>query len=125
VWLDYGDSLVVHRDNFQVIPHKAGTGYAVRLIRTTFLESEVFEGDYLNAPSTETEIRVYDGMHLTDMVRMCRDNGLTFEASGNDWASNPDGSQIVDYREGRREEVTFHFVDVPERLQLAVIDAVG
>ena len=118
-----GSTLPMHKDNFT----RVFTGYTVKLIRTTFLDSEVWEGDYLNAPSTETDIREYEDMHALDMVRLCREYGLSFEATGHaDWASNPDGSQIVDYREGKREEVTFHFgEDVPERLQLAVMAKVG
>lgn len=99
-------------------------GFTMRVIRTTFLEEEIYEGEYMSAPSTETTIREYEDMHAWDMVKTCRDYGLTFDGSG--WASNPDGSVVSNYVTGEREEITFHFGDdVPERLREAVESVVN
>lgn len=96
--------------------------------RTTFLESEIYEGDYHGAPSTVTREIVYGDtfpFHAIDMFQVCREWGLTFEATGSDRAANPDGSVIVNHDIGLREEVTFCFGDdVPERIQRAVMAAV-
>lgn len=37
-----------------------------------------------------------------------KERGLSFDATGNDWCADPDGSQVIDYVKGERAEVTGH-----------------
>lgn len=100
----------------------------VTIWRTTYLESEIVDGDYHGAPGTVAEDTVYGEnypVHAIDMYHLCREWGLYFSATGSDWAANPDGSVTTNYQTGEREVVTFHFGDdVPARIQDAVRRAV-
>jgi hypothetical protein len=74
---------------------------AVLVSRRRFTEDHVHDGD-IDAPY-DTEIVCPDSWDET--VRTFRDNGLSFEGEV-DNAYHPDGSTVVDYRTGEREEVS-------------------
>lgn len=100
----------------------AGT---VRIIRVSFLESDIYDGSiprecYENAVEEE-----YSCDHWTDAVNRLQCEGLSFDATGADWAANPDGSTIVDYATGRREEVTGHLIGFSRYAEERITDAVG
>lgn len=99
--------------------------YRVNVYRTYFLESEICDGDYYNAPSTYTHEDHFIG-HASDLACWIAQEGLTFAASGGDWASDPDGSRTTNYATGQRVAVSAHFVEgFPERLANAIRESVG
>lgn len=93
----------------------------VTIHRSYFTEEEVWEGD---APRT-VETEVHDGLTAREAADMLTREGLTFAATGNDWAADPDGSRIVNYGTGLREETSGHLSDFPDRVAAAIADAVG
>lgn len=97
----------------------------VRVTRVRFREDEVFEGSiprecYENAHEEDFEVD-----DLDEAVRVFEREGVTFAATGNDWAASPDGSRIVDYGEGVREETTARLRDFSESDTRAIIERVG
>ncbi len=102
----------------------------VRLWRTRFFEADVWEGDYPRDdtrsedfdfdPQTETEEEIIDGA-----VRVLQREGLTFEASGSDWAAHPDGTQIIDYGTAQREEVSGHLIGFTPAQVATIVERVG
>jgi hypothetical protein len=97
----------------------------VRIITVTFLEDEVYDGgipqaSYDNATTADFEVDTVE-----EAARVISNAGLTFAATNNEWAAYPDGSQIVDYATGRREEVTAHLDDFTDADIDAIIEAVG
>jgi len=62
---------------------------------------------------------------VSDLVAAVRRDYVTFDATGSDWATDPDGSQIIDYATGERETVSWHFDTIkPELLARVIIPAV-
>jgi len=103
----------------------SGSIGTVRITRVQFFEADVYDGSipqecYENAVEDEFQCDCVD-----DAVRHIQSEGLTFEATGSDWAANPDGSVIVDYATGRREEVTAHLSLFSPYHEAAIIEAVG
>jgi hypothetical protein len=102
----------------------------VRITRVLFLEEDVWEGDFPRDdvrsedfdfdPQTETEEEILDGA-----VRVFEREGLTFSATGNDWAANPDGTVIVNYATAQREEVTGHLIGFTAEQTATIIERVG
>lgn len=70
-----------------------------------------------------THTSVHDELTAREAVDLIRREGLTFE--GSDWAYHPDGSQIIDYAEGLREETTAHLSDFHPRVINAIITTIG
>jgi len=97
----------------------------VRIIRVTFLESDVYEGSIPASAYEDAVEEEYVCDHWMDAVNRLQCEGLTFSATGNDWAANPDGSVIVDYATGRREEVTAHLSTFSAYHEAEIIEAVG
>lgn len=93
-------------------------GFTVKVYRTYFLEDEVYEGDYMNAPNTYTQEDEYPNSHAVDVVRLCTEYGLTF---GDSWAYQMDGSQIVNYATGERVEISLH---LPDDLNARIANAI-
>jgi hypothetical protein len=102
----------------------------VRIFRTRFLEQDVWEGDFPRDdtrsedfdfdPMTETEEEIIDGA-----VRVFQREGLTFTATGADWAANPDGTTIIDYGAGQREETSGHLIGFTTYQVATIIERVG
>lgn len=91
----------------------------VTIYRTRFREEDIFEGDF---PRDDTCEEIYEG-NAVEMARVIRNEGLTFEHSR--WAYQIDGTRIVDYGEGIREEVSAHLSDdLNPRLAAAIRAAV-
>ena len=80
----------------------------IRIVKVRFFPEDVYEGGI--------DIACYDGAWIEeiecesveDAVHAIESYGLTFAATGNYWAADPDGSRITDYRTGKREEVSAH-----------------
>lgn len=96
----------------------------VRLYRTRFLEEDVWEGDY---PRDDVRTEDYDCTDepVEEAVRAITREGLSFAATGTDWAAHPDGTQIIDYGTGQREEVTAHLYGFSEADTATIIERVG
>jgi hypothetical protein len=73
--------------------------------RTYFLEEDVWEGDF---PRDNVRTETFECDDVDDAVRIINREGLTFGASGSDWAANPDGTRITNYTTAERVEETAH-----------------
>lgn len=72
--------------------------------------------DYARGPEGKAEF-------VADLIQAFESEGVTFSATGNDWAALPDGSYTVDYREGIQREVSMHFsVKTPAWVIRAVME---
>ena len=89
--------------------------------RTYFLESEIHDGDI---PRDDTWTDEYD-VGASEAARILEFAGLSFAATGNTWAGQPDGADIVDYSTGRMVEVSGHLSGFPARVEAAIMARVG
>ena len=82
--------------------------------------------EYVDPPRDDAHTRttVYDDLSARDAVRIIRRHGLTFEATGNDWAANPDGAYISDYATGERTETSAHLSGFPDRVLSAIMTVI-
>jgi hypothetical protein len=97
----------------------------VTLITVSFLEDEIFEGSLPHECHETARVEDFEADDIEEAVRIIQRAGLTFEATGNVWAGNPDGSTIVDYATARREEVTAHLKRFTPAQVDAIIEQVG
>jgi len=97
----------------------------VRITTVTFLEDEVFEGSLPREAYENAGVEDFEVDDLEEAVRVITYCGLTFSATGNDWAANPDGSTITNYATGEREEVTAHLNGFNPFDVEAIIEQVG
>jgi hypothetical protein len=97
----------------------------VRIWRTRFFEADVWEGDF---PRDDTRSEDFD-FDVEDCiegaVRVLQREGLTFTATGTDWAGNPDGTVIIDYGTAQREETTGHLIGFTAEQTATIIERVG
>ena len=101
--------------------------YTARRIAARFFEyiggDESAPGDTFNIDAmphrVDDETLTFDS--IADLVDAVRRDYVTFTATGTDWASDPDGSQIIDYATGEREEVSWHFDGISPALLSRVI----
>lgn len=105
----------------------------VKIIETRFTEDEIAvrneHGDvewYADVPYDDEHMREteYDDLTAREAADLIRRRGLTFEATGNDWAADPDGSYISDYATGERTETSAHLSGFPDRVLNAIMTAV-
>ncbi len=89
--------------------------------RVHFLESDVSEGDF---PRDDTRTSVHDDLTAVEAARLIYRAGLTFAATGSDWAANPDGSYVSDYATGERVEESAYLSGFPDRVAVAIARAV-
>ena len=100
----------------------ATLGYIV-IYRTYFLPDDV-SGRRLRTGSTVADSFPVDTVE--EAVDVFANEGLTFAATGTDWAADPDGSRIVDYGTGERVETSGHFLHwTADDARDAIMDAVG
>ncbi len=97
----------------------------VKVSTVSFLEDDVFEGDIPRDAYDDATVEEFEVDSVEEAVRVIQREGLTFAATGNDWAANPDGSVIVNYATARREEVTAHLHGFSEADETAIIATVG
>jgi len=62
---------------------------------------------------------------VEEAVQVIQREGLTFAATGADWAANPDGTIITDYSTAEREETTAHIDTFSDTDAAAIVEAVG
>lgn len=102
----------------------------VLVLRTYFREEEVFEGTFLDAPSTYTNEEKMEGITAIEAHRAIAAEGLTFEATGGSWAAHPDGTRELFYTPfGRDEgawrvETSAHLSGWHPRVETAIINAI-
>lgn len=105
--------------------------YAARRIAERFWEyvndAGTAPGEHFNVDATphrvEDDAYMFDS--VADMVRVVRMDGVTFDTTGAEWASDPDGSQVIDYATGERERVSWHFDAIhPAILSRVIMPAV-
>lgn len=97
----------------------------VKIIRVRFLEDEVYHGSLPHSAYEKARVEDFDVEDVEEAVRVIQREGLTFEATGMDWAANPDGTRITDYATAEREETTAHLHGFLPSEELAIIAAVG
>lgn len=96
----------------------------VKVITVSFMESDVWEGSLPRECYENAREDVYDVDNVQEAVDIIKREGLSFKATGAEWAGNPDGSVIVDYATGKREEVSAHLTG-PAWFHRAVTRMVG
>lgn len=105
------------------------TAAIVRIIRVRFLEDDVFEGSipfecHENATVEDFEVDRDENL-IDNVATLIEREGLTFEATGNEWAANPDGTTITNYATGEREETTAHLIGFTDDEIVTVVERVG
>lgn len=118
-----------------MIPPRTPRTYTARRIVARLYEyvdedggpADVCDDETFNVDATphrvEDETLRFDTM--AELVAAVRRDGVTFQATGADWATDPDGSQIIDYATAERETVSWHFDTLsPAMLARVVIPAV-
>ena len=95
----------------------------VTIHETHFLEDVALEiGDI---PTDDVRTTVHDGVSAVEAARILCEHGVTFAATGNDWAADPDGSYISNYATAERVETSGHLSGFPDRVLAAIMDRVG
>lgn len=94
----------------------------VTFYHTYFLESDIHDGDI---PRDDTRADIYRADDAEEAAKWISMEGLTFAATGNEWAADPDGHRTLDYATGRSVEVSAHLSDCTDAEIAAVIDLVG
>jgi hypothetical protein len=98
----------------------------VRIISVRFLEDDVYDGGIPMASYDNAGVEDVECEDVAEAIALIQRHGLTFAATGNDWAGDPDGSQIIDYGTAEREEVSAHLQPGWTDQEVdAIIDAVG
>jgi hypothetical protein len=94
----------------------------VTIYRNYFLPEDIHDGD-INYSSTWQD--VYEDVSASEAADILNREGLSFAATGNDWAALPDGSYVVNYGTGEAVEVSGHLSGFAPRLVDAIIRKVG
>jgi hypothetical protein len=97
----------------------------VRIIEVRFLEDEVYDGGIPTACYDNATVTDYDADDVEDAVRILTREGVTFAATGNDWAANPDGSYISNYATAERVETTGHLFGFSDADFDVIVERVG
>lgn len=92
----------------------------VTIHRTRYLESDIHDGD---VPRDDVETNVYDELTAREAVNLISREGLSFTATGADWATDPDGSYISDCATGERTETSAHLSGFHPRVVTAIMAA--
>lgn len=101
--------------------------YAATRVAARFFEyvgaSEDEPGDVFNVDAmpyrTDIDELTFDTMR--ELINAVRNDYVTFDATGDAWAADPDGSQVIDYATAEREAVSWHFYDMPPAMLARVI----
>jgi hypothetical protein len=68
---------------------------------------------------------VYHAVGLSEAARIIEREGLSFSATGSDWAADPDGSYAVNYATGEECETSAFLSGFSDRAISAIIRKVG
>lgn len=99
----------------------------ITVITVRFAEDDVYEGSiptecYEDAWERREIIEFHS---IPEAVEILKSRGLTFAATGGAWAADPDGSRVVDYATGTREEVSAHLDNVSAHAEKIIVARVG
>lgn len=94
----------------------------VKIYRTYYKRADVHDGD---VPRDDVREDEWCDIHATEAAQILQREGLSFAATGNDWAALPDGSFTVDFGQGIECELSGHLSGFPDRLVQAIIGKVG
>lgn len=97
----------------------------VRIIEVRYFGEDVYDGSIPRECYENAHITDYEVDDVDEAVRVLQREGLSFAATGNDWAANPDGSYIADYATDRRVETTGHLYALSSEQIAAIIERVG
>lgn len=97
----------------------------VKVVRVRFLEDEVYDGGIPQACYDNAIVEEFECDDIDEAVRVLQREGLTFSATGNEWAGNPDGSTIIDYATAEREDATAHLDTFSDEDIATIIERVG
>ena len=81
----------------------------IKIIRVRFLEDDIYEGSLLPDVYDRAIEEVVAVDDIDEAVGVIAREGLSFAATGAGWAADPDGSYVINYATGEREEVSAHF----------------
>lgn len=98
---------------------------AVLFTVVSFTEDDVFDGSLHHSFYEDAAQEVHEVDSVEEAAEVIRARGLDFASTGNDWAASPDGSRLVDYAEGRREEVTAKLLGFSDADSNRVVELVG
>lgn len=87
-----------------------------------FLEDDIHDGDF---PRDDTRTEVFHADDVEEAAKWIEAEGLTFAATGNEWAADPDGMRIVNYATGEMVESSAHLSGCDDSDIAAVIAIVG
>lgn len=87
------------------------TMITVTFYNVHFLEDDIHDGDI---PRDDVRTGIYVTDDVFEAAMWIKREGLRFDATGADWAADPDGSRIVNYVTGERVEQTAHISDTTE-----------
>lgn len=93
----------------------------VKIIEVRYLEADIYEGSVPMDDVTTTE---YDELTAREAANLILREGLSFEATGNEWAANPDGSRCSNPATGERVETTAHLEGFHPRVLNAIMEVV-
>lgn len=96
----------------------------VKIIRVRYLEDDVYEGSLPFEAYRDADVVEVD-CSAAEAARLIGDAGLSFAATGTDWAANPDGSYVSDRATGERVDETAHLSGFHPRVLAAIIAKVG
>lgn len=97
----------------------------VKVTTVRYFEDEVFEGSIPRERYDNATTEIFEVDDIEEAVQVFTSRGLTFAATGNDWAANPDGSYISDYRLGERVEETARLEGFTDEQIRTIVAAVG
>lgn len=96
----------------------------VKVTTVRYLDSEVYEGSLPFSAYENADVTLHENLEIHEAIDLIRNLGLRFDATGNEWAADPDRSRIVDFQTGMREQVTAHpVVETMHDWELAAIIA--
>lgn len=94
----------------------------IKIIETYFLEDDVWEGDF---PRDDTRESVHVCDDTDEAVGVLQREGLSFAATGAEWAADPDGTRIVDYATAQRVETSGHLSGWSDSEAAEIMERVG
>lgn len=80
----------------------------IKVTKVRWDEADEYEGSIPMQAHEDAEETLHENLEIHEAIDLIRGLGLTFAATGNEWAADPDGSRSVSLTNRMREEVTAH-----------------
>jgi hypothetical protein len=97
----------------------------VRIWTVTYLEDDVRDGSLPHEVYENAQVEVWEPDDFEETIRVIERHGLTFSATGTDWAANPDGAYISGYATGENKELTAHLEGFTPAYMRAIVAYIG